>query len=76
MGLNFYFLFFLLQIIENLEMKRVPNDVKYKFLDEIAESFTEEQPLFLEYKPQFLENEVNTMYICHKIKILKLKSIN
>ncbi|XP_042041180.1 uncharacterized protein LOC121786607 [Salvia splendens] len=47
------------EIIENLEMKRVPNDVKYKFLDEIAESYTEEQPLFLEYKPQFLENEIN-----------------
>ncbi|XP_047974513.1 uncharacterized protein LOC125216788 isoform X2 [Salvia hispanica] len=47
------------EIIENLEKKRVPNDVKYKFLDEIAESYTEEQPLFLEYKPQFLENEIS-----------------
>ncbi|KAL1567688.1 hypothetical protein AAHA92_03141 [Salvia divinorum] len=46
-------------IIENLEMRRVPDDVKYKFLDEIAESYTETQPLFLEYKPQFHENEIN-----------------
>ncbi|XP_042038027.1 uncharacterized protein LOC121783908 isoform X1 [Salvia splendens] len=47
------------EIIENLEMRSVPDDVKYKFVDEIAESYTKEQPLFLEYKPQFLENEMN-----------------
>ncbi|XP_057796521.1 uncharacterized protein LOC131012551 [Salvia miltiorrhiza] len=46
------------QIIENLDMKSVPDNVKYKFLDEISRSCIEAGPLFLEYKPHLQENEM------------------
>lgn len=39
-------------------MKKVPDDVKYMFLDEIARSCIQTGPLFLEYKPELQEDQV------------------
>ncbi|KAH6775340.1 Ist1p [Perilla frutescens var. hirtella] len=45
------------QIIDNLDMKNVADDVKYKFLDDIARSCIKTEPLLLEYKSELQENE-------------------
>lgn len=51
------------QIVEGLEMKSVPNDVKHKFLDEIAATFVQTEPLFLEYKPNLLQEQFEVSWL-------------
>lgn len=46
-----------MQIVENLEMKKVPDNVKHRFLDETARSCVQTGPLLLEYKPALQEDE-------------------
>ncbi|KAI3465731.1 hypothetical protein Pfo_022394 [Paulownia fortunei] len=45
------------QIKENLYITKVPDDVKYRLLDEIASSCIQPGPLFLEYKPELQEEQ-------------------
>ncbi|KAL8511001.1 hypothetical protein ACS0TY_017721 [Phlomoides rotata] len=46
------------QIKENLYMKKVSDDVKYRFLDEIARSWIQSGPLLLEYKQQLQHDQI------------------
>ncbi|CAL5403625.1 unnamed protein product [Camellia sinensis] len=47
------------QIKENLSIQSVPNDVKYRLLDEIARSCLQPGPLALEYYSELQQEQVN-----------------
>lgn len=47
-----------MQIKENLYIKKASDDVKYRFLDEIARTCIQSGPFLLEYKPQLQHDQI------------------
>lgn len=62
-----------MQIKESLYTKKVGDEVKYRLLDEIANTCIQTGPLFLEYKPLLQENQVYLYISLCYFELLKKK---
>lgn len=64
-----------MQIKESLYTKKVGDEVKYRLLDEIANTCIQTGPLFLEYKPLLQANQVYLYISLCYFELLKKKKV-